>query len=347
MASETIYALAASNVTVSDGGQLSGISQGDGSHLDGRTITLNTNDWVAVLLNEGDNDNNFADNDGSQRLQGDQVFDGVTYADNVRVEAEYQIIVTDPNGVQYTMLALNFNEPGGGNSYSTVEGLVFVDTGNGFPPINTVLTVFSTSEGPSVPYADLAAPPCFTPGSVICTPRGLVDVDDLVVGDCVPTMDHGLRQIEWIGRTRLPKSVLEQNPSFRPVLIKSGALGNGLPLSDMRVSPQHRLLITGWQAELHFGESEVLVPAIKLCNGKTIYQEAPTDAVTFIHIMFAAHEIVWVDGVATESYLPSAHDRTAMGQELQQLFPDKISATAPMLTARPCVSDRRVVALAS
>ena len=144
MASETIYALEASNISISGSGQLSGISQGDGSHLDDLTITLNTNDWVAVQIE--DTNSNFSDNDSNQRLDGDQTFGGVTYSDNIIVEAEFGILVEDPNGVQYTMLAFNFNEPGV-TSFSTVEGLAFVDTGLGFPPIGTPLKVKDTFEG--------------------------------------------------------------------------------------------------------------------------------------------------------------------------------------------------------
>ena len=345
MATETIYALEASNVTISGGGQLSGISQGDGSHLDGLTITLDSNDWVSLLLSE--NDGSFDDNDGSQRLDGDQVFDGTTFASNTRVEAEYRIVVTDPNGVEYTMLALNFNEPGAGQSFGSVEGLVFVDTGNGFPPVGVPLMVIETAEGPTVPYTDLTEPPCFTAGSQICTPLGLVDVADLEVGDRIPTMDHGLRRICWIGRTRLPTVVQQQNPKFRPVTIRQGALGAGLPLQDMQVSPQHRILVTGWRAELLFGEAEVLVPAIKLCNGDTIFQSEDVADVTYIHIMFDAHEIVWVDGVATESYLPAAHDRSPIATELRAIFPELADRYTGIPTARPCVSDRRAFVLAA
>ena len=43
-----------------------------------------------------------------------------------------------------------------------------------------------------------------------------------------------------------------------PVLIPAGALGN---TRDLLVSQQHRMLVTGWRAELMFGEPEVLVAA--------------------------------------------------------------------------------------
>lgn len=350
VASRTIYVLEESNITISGGAQLSGVSQGDGSHfydpVNPITITLDNTDWLAVNITEADGDTNFDDSDNSQTLDGDQFLDGDLFTNGNRVEAEYRLTVEDPSGVEYTLLGFNINEPGV-TSYATVEGLAFVDTGMGFPPANVPLTVTGAFEGPSVPYTDLAEPACLTPGSRVCTPRGLVDVANLKAGDQIPTMDHGLRTIAWVGQTRLPPSVLETQPKYRPVLIRQGALGDGLPLSDMHVSPQHRILVSGWQAELLFGEEEVLVPAIKLCNGTSITQDATTDGITYIHVMFHDHEIIWVDGVATESYLAAAHDRSPIAAELRGLFPELFQANRPMRVARPCVSDRRAAALAA
>jgi hypothetical protein len=342
MPTETIYALEASNISISGSGQLSGVTQGDGSHLAGLTITLDTNDWVGMNIN--DTEANFDDSDSSQTLDGDQDFDGTTYSSGIRVEAEYRVTVEDPDGVEYTLIAFNLNEPGG-VSYGTVEGLAFVDTGLGFPPIGVTLTVTGTFEGPSVPYANLAVPPCFTPGTRICTPDGLLDVADLTVGDRILTMDHGLQTIRWIGRTELPAAVLATNPKFRPVLIEKDALGEGLPFQDMQVSPQHRILVSGWRAELMFGSVEILVPAIKLCNGKAIRQIIGDKPVTYIHLLFDAHEVIWSDGIPSESYLPAVDDKSAMAVEICDLFPRLADAATMMTAARPCVSDRRAAVL--
>ena len=343
MPSETIYALEASNVSISGGGQLSGVTQGDGGHLAGLTITLDTNDWVAI--NILDTEANFDDSDNSQTLDGVQDFDGVTYASGIRVEAEYRVVVETPDGVEYTLIGFNLNATGDNPSYGTVEGLAFVDTGLGFPPVGVALTVTGTFEGPSVPYADLAVPPCFTPGTRIATPFGLADIADLNAGDKILTMDSGLQTIRWIGRTNLPSAVLKTHPKYLPVLIEKDALGPGLPFQDMHVSPQHRVLVSGWQAELLFGAVEILVPAIKLCNGASIRQELPEDGVTYIHMLFDAHEVVWSDGIPTESYLPAEGDTSDMAHEVTTLFPALDQAQGQMVAARPCISDRRAVVL--
>lgn len=97
MARFSIFMLGESQISISGGAQLDGVTQGDGSHLVGQTITLNSNAWNEVNIR--DNDRNFSDNDSIQRLDGAQDIDGTTYANNTRVEAEYGLTLTD--GVNY------------------------------------------------------------------------------------------------------------------------------------------------------------------------------------------------------------------------------------------------------
>lgn len=341
---ETIYALGASQITVSGGEQLSGITQGDGSHLDGETITLDSNSWEAVLVD--DNDSDFSDNDGSQRLEGAQIFDGISYSDNIRVEAEFSITVQDPDGNTFELLAFNLNE-GGGSSFATVEGLAFVGDVGGFPPIGVPLTVTATGEGPSEGYAELATPPCFTPGCLIETPSGPVDIDQLKVGDLVNTLDHGPQPIAWIGQTRLPGAVLNNRPEFCPVRIAKGAFGPNCPSREIRLSPQHRILISDWRAEFYFGESELLVPIKKLINDGDVIVDHAASEVCYIHLMFEDHQIVFSDGLASESYFPKLNDSDETGNEIRALFSDIAAPDTEPLPVRPGISDKSAGVLRS
>ena len=112
-----------SNVTVSDGGSLDGVTQGDGSHLVGKTITLNAPSWVETFVS--DDDATFDDNDGSQTLSGAQTIDGATYASGTRVEAEYRLTLTDPSTGE-SWQVIGYNVVNSGTSYATIEGLAFV-----------------------------------------------------------------------------------------------------------------------------------------------------------------------------------------------------------------------------
>lgn len=346
MAIETVYVLAANNVTVSGGLSLSGIDQGTGVHLLDQTITLNNNNWEAISIN--DDDPNFEDNDNSQTLNGTQTLGGVTYDGGRVVESEYAVTVSDPDGNTYRLLAFNIREPNPstGNTFGTVEGLAFV--GPGFPPIGVPLTVLQNFEFPSDPYASLTAPPCFIAGTQILTPDGYRTINDLAVGDLVTTLDHGAQPVRWIGVARLPKSVLVNEPKFRPVTICKDAFGRGRPARDLQVSPQHRILVSGWQAEILFGEADVLVPAIKLVNDLTIRSTGPDNDVTYVHLMFDRHEIIWADGLTSESFLPGlvgARDAAETQAELVALFPHMATAWSAHITARPCISDKRTLVL--
>lgn len=354
MAIETIFVLAAGDVTVSGGLSLSGLDQGTGVHLLGQTITLNNNGWQAVSIN--DNDALFDDNDSSQTLNGTQTIGGVTYTDGRVVENEYALTLRDDStGILYRVVAFNIREPDPvtGNTFGTVEGLAFVASNEpgfstGFPPIGTALTVIENFEFPSDPYASFIAPPCFTSGTRLLTPDGYRPVDDLAVGDWVKTMDHGPQQIRWIGVARMPKAVLVTLPKFRPVTIRKDAFGIGQPACDLQVSPQHRVLVTGWQAELLFGETDILVPATKLVNDRDILCAGAEDDVIYYHVMFDRHEIIWADGLASESFLPGgggADVATDAQAELDALFPHMAPQWAQRFTARPCISDKRTQVL--
>jgi hypothetical protein len=159
--------------------------------------------------------------------------------------------------------------------------------------------------------------PCFAKGALIRTPDGEKPVEDLVAGDLVMTADHGAQPIRWIGRRRV-----EADGAMAPVEISAGALGAH---SAFRVSPQHKMLIGGWQAELLFGASEVLVPAKALINDETINRRIGGQVV-YYHLLFASHEIIFSNGIPSESFYPadvalSGLDAASYG-ELIELFPE-------------------------
>lgn len=341
MATYSVWILEKSNITVSGGQSLDGITQGDGSHLVGRTITLDSNDWLETFLR--DNDSDFDDNDGNQRLNGSQTVDGVTYGNGTRVEAEYRIVLEDSDGNRYEAIAYNVNNSS--PAYGTIEGLSFVGPPQGWPPVGEPLTVVEAYEGPGsfgqpgIAAGDLVVP-CFTPGTRIATPQGAVPVERLAVGDRVTTLDHGPQTIRWVGAVDLAAPRLRADPSLRPVRVRAGALGAGRPCRDMLLSPQHRVLLSGWHAELLFGAGEVLAAVKHLVNDRTIAVAHDVDRVTYIHFMFDRHEVVLADNLPAESFLPgpmtlSALDRDAR-DELVALFPGLAAGGhCPLTSARP------------
>ena len=315
-----VYTLPESEVTISNGAVLDGVTQGDGSHLLGETITLNSNNWEAVTVS--DNDSNFADNDGNQTLANAITYDGVAYSAGRRVEAEYTLTVEDPDGNTYTIIAFNIVEPGGGNPYSTVEGLAFIDPR---PPIGVPLTVVGTAEGPSNStylFDDYFTPPCFVSGTLIRTPDGEICVEELQRGDLVVTFDNGPQKLEWVGSVHLTRDDLINEPRLMPILLNWNH-------KVLRVSPQHRVLASGWNVEMICGESEVLVTAKHMVGRNGVRrmkaEEIPAAGITYCHLMFAQHQIIYSDGIPTESFRPGPETKASMPeawQEFRRLFPE-------------------------
>ncbi|MCH2168721.1 MAG: Hint domain-containing protein [Oceanicola sp.] len=170
--------------------------------------------------------------------------------------------------------------------------------------------------------------PCFTPESLVETATGLRRAEDLRAGDRVLTRDNGFQEIRWACASPLTASEVSRRPHLRPVRIRAGALGGGLPERDMLVSPNHRMLISGPETALYFAEPEVLVAAKFLVNGTGVTR-VEVGAVKYIHFMFDRHEMVRADGAWSESFQPGDYTLSAIDQDQRQeilaLFPDLAS----------------------
>ncbi|NPD16467.1 Hint domain-containing protein [Xinfangfangia sp. D13-10-4-6] len=159
--------------------------------------------------------------------------------------------------------------------------------------------------------------PCFVDGTGILTRRGMVPVGELRPGDKVWTRGHGMQPIRWIGSSQTCGIA-----HLAPVRFAAGVLGNERPVW---LSQQHRVLLSGWQAQLNFGEDEVLVAALHLVDGDRIRLES-RPLVRYWHIACASHQILCADGMLAESLYPGQMAAAAMAPEaraeLQALFPD-------------------------
>lgn len=244
------------------------------------------------------------------------------------------------NGVTVTQVwpgdTLTVNVPGVGNVtytgvtfYLSTGTPVFTPTDGQVLQDGTFVSSTFVTTPTQTPVGDLG-PTCFTPGTWIDTPTGPRLIEDLQVGDLVTTLDEGSQEIRMIVDDRF-----RAIGDFAPIRFAEGAIGNDAPLL---VSPQHRILITGWRAELYFGQCEVLVAAKHLVNGDTIRQ-AFGGSVRYIHLLFDAHQIIFGQGVPSESYFPGhALDTSdaATKAEAERLFPQLVDLETGILqTVRP------------
>ncbi|MDG4649343.1 Hint domain-containing protein [Roseibacterium sp. SDUM158017] len=314
---------------------LDGRSQGDGSHLVGATITLRAGAWQGIAID--DNDPTFADNDGSQRLAEDTDFGGETFSAGTRVEAEYSLTVTDGTD---TWTAVAFNLHNSSPQYAMVEGLAFVGGPGGFPPVGVPLTVTAAQEGPEHAADTFAAPMCFVAGTRIAVPGGEVPVETLRPGDMVLTREAGAQPLRWIGQ----RTVAAEG-RFAPVEFAPGTVGNR---SALRLSRQHRLRHSGWRAELYFGEDSVLIPAAHFVDGTRV-RIVEGGLVTYVHLMFDRHRIVFAEGAEAESFHATARSLAlvppAARAELLALFPGIAEGRATGPLAHPALGRREARAL--
>ncbi len=172
---------------------------------------------------------------------------------------------------------------------------------------------------------------CFTPDTVIATPKGERMIGDLRAGDKVFTRDNGIQEIRWIGQRDLSAADLAQTPAWEPVLVQAGSLGNGLPERDLLLSPQHRLLLTGQRAALYFDETEVFAAAKHMTHLDGISRVTASTGVRYVHLMFDRHEVILSNGAWTESFQPGDYSLKGLGKaqrrEILSLFPDLVSVT--------------------
>ncbi len=159
--------------------------------------------------------------------------------------------------------------------------------------------------------------PCFVAGTLISTPEGDVAVENLKEGDMVLTMDNGPKELRWVGQREVPAV-----GAMAPVRIAADAFGDH---DTILVSPQHRVLVHDYLTNMLFGEDEVLVAAKDLINGTSV-QQVEGGSVTYVHILFDEHQVVWSGGLATESFLPGPQTHKLFEKdivdEICALFPE-------------------------
>lgn len=209
--------------------------------------------------------------------------------------------------------------------------IVFGDTAGN--PIGAASTINFTI-GDTLTYSDFNTEGaelytglvCLTSGTMIETEHGSICINELSAGDKIKTQDNGLQEIRWIGRRYVDGKALFQNPNFFPVRILAGALGDGLPTSDLLVSRQHRMVASSKIAERMFGKTEVLVSAIKLTELPGIFVDNDVQSIEYFHVLFDRHEIIFAEGSPTESLFTGPEALAALDpaaiEEILLIFPE-------------------------
>lgn len=142
---------------------------------------------------------------------------------------------------------------------------------------------------------------CFLKKTKILTENGYTNVENLKVGDNIITKgsilnndgvilneSDVLKPIKWISNFYASR----YDTSDLPICFKVGSLGKNLPLTDLFVSPGHRIIIDG---NMHIAKD--------LVNSETIVQEEVEGAIEYFHFELDCHSVVVAEGVLSETFL--------------------------------------------
>jgi hypothetical protein len=164
---------------------------------------------------------------------------------------------------------------------------------------------------------------CYCRGTRILTERGEVAIEALRVGDRVMTLS-GLRPIRWIGHRSYSDQMVADHPDLLPIRIRAGALSEALPARDLRVSPEHAMYVDG-----------ILVAARDLVNGVSIVQEQEVEELTYFHLEFDAHSVVFAEGAPSESFVDD-ESRVQFDnvEQYWQLYPNAVDGPARFCAPR-------------
>jgi autotransporter passenger strand-loop-strand repeat protein len=134
--------------------------------------------------------------------------------------------------------------------------------------------------------------PCYGSGTLILTDAGERPIEDLSPGDRVITGPGTAMPIKWIGHRSYAGAFIAGQHLMLPVCIKCGALADGVPHTDLTVSPGHAMFVEGQ-----------LVPAWRLINGISVVQAEAVESVTYFHIELDAHAVLFANGAPAESFI--------------------------------------------
>ncbi|MEO3475644.1 Hint domain-containing protein [Roseomonas sp. CAU 1739] len=184
-------------------------------------------------------------------------------------------------------------------------------------PIGTTLNGFTAED----------IPVCFAEGTQILTPSGEVPVETLRAGDLVitPLASQRVQPLLWVGHRHMDCATARDRRAVVPVLLRAGALGPGVPVRDMRVSPEHAFLLDGR-----------LVPARLLVDGIEIVQETWRPSVTYWHLELQSHGILVADGTFAESYFDDGNRQFFNNPGLVALRPGSDRTPGGRYAAHAC-----------
>ncbi len=149
---------------------------------------------------------------------------------------------------------------------------------------------FGATEAARLP----AHAPWIGPQSLVETDKGAVPARMLRPGDRVMTLDEGPMPLHRLLPRRLPA-----RGSFAPILLRCPFFGLS---SDILVSADQPILISGPSVEYLCGTEEALVPALALCDGTLALREERRPVIEGFSLDLGRPALILVDGCCLMSH---------------------------------------------
>ncbi len=288
------------------------------------TLTMQVNPGVLNSIRIGVADVSDSVYDSNLLIAGDSIqTELVAIEDNVTVGVggtkTIDALANDiaPNSSVLTITQINGVNVVAGQSVQLAQGQTATLNANGTITISTdtdveetnfTYTVEDTTTGNTdVGFVTVNTVPCFVAGTLIQTPYGERPVEELTPGDMVLTQDDGPQPLRWIGSREVAAI-----GKLAPIRIRAGTFGSH---RELMVSPQHRVLIRDSLADLLFGDAEVLVAAKDLVNDHSV-RRIEGGQITYVHLLFDRHQVVFSEGLPTESFFPGPQTTKAFEAEI-------------------------------
>ena len=160
-------------------------------------------------------------------------------------------------------------------------------------------------------------------GVSVTTPDGAVPTDWLRPGDKVMTWDAGWQEVKWVGSNALRAPNLFGDQVYLP----------GTGRKNLAVGAETRVLLSGWELELHFGAPQMLARA------GWFHEEVNTTSGHQVHILLETPQLVAADGLWIETLQLTDHCLDSLSPKAQgEIERLDLDLEAHILPTLPCLS---------
>lgn len=178
--------------------------------------------------------------------------------------------------------------------------------------------------------------PCYLAGSKVSSPKGLIPVEQLNIGDEVYIFRNSqkiIARVVWCGTSTVRACIGKPlDLAEYPIIIEPGALDDQVPFEPLRITAEHCLCI-----------DDKLIPARMLVNGHSIRYDTDITEYSIYHFMTGDHAIIEVNGALSETLCVEGLGNWRFDKSKTAVSMDKLAVAEGNKRARPLDTSRHFV----